>query len=43
MVLLKIPREYIERPGKPEWPDWKNAVQYQLLLFSNYFTKYIER
>ena len=39
MVQLKIPHEYIERPGKHEWAYWRNAVQYQLLFFSNYFNK----
>jgi S-formylglutathione hydrolase FrmB len=39
MVRLKIPHEYIERPGKHDWPYWRNAVQYQLLFFSNYFRR----
>ncbi|MBK7680490.1 MAG: esterase family protein [Chitinophagaceae bacterium] len=38
MVRLKIPHEYIERPGKHDWAYWRNAVEYQLLFFSNYFT-----
>lgn len=37
MLELKIPHEYIERPGQHNWDYWKNAVQYQLLFFSNYF------
>lgn len=37
MVKLKIPHEYTERPGKHDWAYWSNAVQYQLLFFSNYF------
>jgi S-formylglutathione hydrolase FrmB len=37
MVKLKIPHEYTERPGKHDWAYWTNAVQYQLLFFSNYF------
>jgi S-formylglutathione hydrolase FrmB len=32
MVRLKIPHEYIERPGKHDWAYWRNAVQYQLLF-----------
>jgi len=40
MVQLKIPHEYIERPGKHEWAYWRNAVQYQLLFFRNYFSTY---
>ncbi|MGV3656774.1 MAG: alpha/beta hydrolase [Chitinophagaceae bacterium] len=39
MLSLKIPHEYIERPGKHDWPYWANAVQYQLLYFSNHFKK----
>lgn len=39
MLKLKIPHEYIERPGKHEWPYWRNAVQYQLLFFANYFKR----
>lgn len=37
MLTLKIPHEYIERPGKHEWAYWANAVQYQLLFFRNFF------
>ena len=37
MMKLKIPHDYIERPGKHDWTYWSNAVQYQLLYFSNYF------
>lgn len=36
---MKIPHEYIERPGKHDWAYWKNAVQYHLLFFSNYFNR----
>jgi len=39
LLQLKIPHEYIERPGKHDWVYWKNAVQYQLLFFSNYFKR----
>ena len=39
MLRLKISHEYIERPGKHDWNYWRNAVQYQLLFFSNYFSK----
>lgn len=27
------PHDYIERPGKHEWPYWENAVTYQFLFF----------
>jgi S-formylglutathione hydrolase FrmB len=37
MLQLKIPHDYIERPGKHDWNYWANAVQYQLLFFRNYF------
>lgn len=37
MLKLKIPHEYIERPGKHDWAYWRNAVQFQLLYFKNYF------
>lgn len=39
MLKLKIPHDYIERPGKHDWAYWGNAVQYQLLFFRNYFNK----
>ena len=37
MLELKIPHDYIERPGAHNWDYWRNAIQYQLLFFSNYF------
>lgn len=37
MLRLKIPHDYIERPGKHDWNYWKNAVVYQVVFFSNYF------
>jgi len=37
MVQLKIPHDYTERPGKHDWPYWRNAVKYQLLFFREYF------
>ncbi|HEU4633004.1 MAG TPA: esterase family protein, partial [Flavisolibacter sp.] len=39
MLSLKIPHDYIERPGKHDWTYWANAVQYQLLYFRNCFDK----
>jgi S-formylglutathione hydrolase FrmB len=39
LVKLKIPHDYIERPGKHDWNYWTNAIQYQLLFFKNYFNK----
>jgi S-formylglutathione hydrolase FrmB len=40
MLSLKIPHDYIERPGRHDWKYWTNAVQYQLLFFRNYFDKH---
>lgn len=37
MLQLKIPHDYIERPGKHDWAYWANAVKYQLLFFATYF------
>lgn len=37
MLTLKIPHDYIERPGKHDWAYWSNAVEYQVLFFSDYF------
>lgn len=31
------PHDYIERPGKHEWPYWENAISYQMLFFSKVF------
>lgn len=39
MLQLKIPHEYIERPGKHDWAYWGNSIQYQLLFFKNYFQR----
>jgi S-formylglutathione hydrolase FrmB len=37
LLQLKIPHDYTERPGKHDWPYWRNAVKYQLLFFREYF------
>jgi len=39
MLRLKIPHDYTERPGKHEWPYWRNSIQYHLLFFKNNFDK----
>jgi S-formylglutathione hydrolase FrmB len=39
LLQLKIPHDYIERPGKHDWLNWRNAIKYQLLYFSNYFNE----
>ena len=37
MLRLKIPHDYIERPGKHDWAYWSNAVKYELVFFADYF------
>ena len=37
LLELKIPHDYIERPGKHTWGYWGNAIEYQLLFFKKYF------
>jgi S-formylglutathione hydrolase FrmB len=39
LVQLKIPHDYIERPGKHDWPYWANAVRYQLVFFKEHFKR----
>jgi S-formylglutathione hydrolase FrmB len=39
MLNLKIPHDYIERPGKHDWPYWGNALKYQMLFFRTFFNK----
>ncbi len=39
MMKLKIPHDYIARPGKHEWPYWVNSVKYQALFFHEFFRK----
>jgi S-formylglutathione hydrolase FrmB len=39
MEKMKIPHDYITRPGAHNWDYWRNALQYQFLFFSNYFNK----
>lgn len=37
LLQLKIPHDYIERPGKHGWDYWKYAVNFQLLFFKKFF------
>ncbi len=37
LLRLKIPHDYIERPGQHDWNYWSNSVAYQLLFFKKYF------
>jgi S-formylglutathione hydrolase FrmB len=40
MLDLKIPHDYIERPGEHNWEYWRNALPYELLFFKKYFNSY---
>ena len=37
MQQLKIPHDYIERPGEHNWVYWSNAIPYELLFFKRFF------
>ena len=37
LLTLKIPHDYIERPGTHSWEYWKNAIPFQLQFFSKFF------
>ena len=39
MLKLKIPHEYLERPGEHNWPYWENAIQYQMMFINQQFRK----
>ncbi|MBK6948400.1 MAG: esterase family protein [Haliscomenobacter sp.] len=39
LLYRNIPHDYIVRPGAHNWPYWTNAVSYQLLFMSHFFTK----
>jgi S-formylglutathione hydrolase FrmB len=39
LLRLKIPHDYVERPGKHDWFYWANAVKYQLVFFRSYFDR----
>lgn len=39
LLYLNIPHDYTERPGVHNWPYWTNAIDYQLLYFSGFFSK----
>lgn len=39
LLRLKIPHDYIERPGKHDWNYWRNAVAFHFLYFRNYFNR----
>lgn len=37
LLSLKIPHDYITRPGEHNWQYWNNAINYQLLFMNNFF------
>jgi len=39
LLDLKIPHDYIERPGAHSWGYWTNALEYHLLFFRKNFNK----
>ncbi len=39
MFKLKIPHDYIERPGEHNFKYWSNSIDYQLFYFWKYFNK----
>lgn len=39
LLYRNIAHDYITRPGAHNWPYWENAVKYQLLFFSTFFSK----
>lgn len=39
LLYFNIPHDYIERPGNHNYDYWKNALQYQMLFFHNFFKK----
>jgi S-formylglutathione hydrolase FrmB len=38
LLSLRIPHDYIVRPGEHNGAYWKNAIEYQLLFFYLFFT-----
>jgi S-formylglutathione hydrolase FrmB len=42
MLKLKIPHDYIERPGEHNWKYWENAIDYQMLFFRKHFDRVLK-
>jgi len=42
LLDLKIPHDYIERPGTHSWGYWTNALEYHLLFFRKNFNKEVK-
>ena len=38
LLYRNIPHDFITRPGDHSWPYLTNAVKYQMLFMSNYFS-----
>jgi S-formylglutathione hydrolase FrmB len=38
LLYRNIPHDYITRPGGHSWPYWTNAIKFQLLSMSNFFS-----
>ncbi|MDR1173081.1 MAG: esterase family protein, partial [Bacteroidales bacterium] len=39
LLYRNIPHDFISRPGAHNWEYWKNAIKYQLLFMSNFFSQ----
>lgn len=39
MLMMKIPHDFIVRPGSHTWEFWANSIDYQALFFSKFFQK----
>ncbi|MEG1935018.1 MAG: esterase family protein, partial [Rikenellaceae bacterium] len=39
LVDMKIPHDFISRPGVHNWFYWSNSIQYQLLFFCDKLSK----
>ena len=39
MLDMRLPHEYITRPGGHTQPYWRNAIDTQIMFFSKYFSK----
>lgn len=37
LLEIKIPHDYIERPGNHNWDYWSNSLKFQLLFFDEFF------
>jgi S-formylglutathione hydrolase FrmB len=37
MLELKIPHDFIVRPGEHSWDYWKSSIEFQMLFFYKFF------